>query len=249
MNATTPDPPSNQTSGPRIVAEKGLDAVHDRVREAILHGELAPGSVMSQVQLAQQLGVSRSPIREALRLLQREGLVDGEPNRQVRVADLSIADLEELYALRIVNEAMGIRASVPQMTEADIARLRELLDEMDSFANDRDPDRWEIPHRRFHWQLRSHAGERPNRLLEQLSDHSERYRRFYLDTGPRAWSTGPAEHAAIVEACAQGDHVAAAEHLARHLSRTALTVLMQIAPEHDPRLIREAVRSVVSPAQ
>ena len=223
-----------------------LDSVHARVRHAILHGTLEPGTIMSQVQLAQELGVSRTPLREALRLLQREGLVDAEPNRRVRVASISIEDLEQLYTLRIVNEAFGIRLTVPELTATDVEALRALLGEMDRFAAQRDLDRWEVPHREFHRRLVRGAGARPLKLIEELSDHAERYRRAYFDVGgPRAWSTGPAEHAAIVDACSRGEAGEAAELLARHLSRTALGVLMQIAPEHDPREIRAAVRSVM----
>jgi DNA-binding GntR family transcriptional regulator len=232
-------------AGKRLDGELSLDKVHDLVRQAILHGEIEPGAIMSQVQMAQELGVSRTPLREALRLLQREGLVEAEPNRRVRVASFSIADLEQLYTLRIVNEALGIRLTVPQMSADDVEALRDLLSEMDRFAEARDPDRWEVPHREFHRRLVQGAGARPLRLLEELSDHSERYRRAYLDSGPRAWTTGPTEHAGILDACARGDEVEAAALLGRHLSRTALTVLMQIAPEHDPRDIRVAVRSVM----
>ena len=226
--------------------ELSLDVVHGRVRDAILHGELEPGAIMSQVQLAQELGVSRTPLREALRLLQREGLVDAEPNRRVRVASISIADLEQLYTLRIVNEAFGIRLTVPQMTPADIAGLRELLAEMQRFGEQRDLDSWEVPHREFHRRLVRGAGARPLKLIEELSDHAERYRRAYFDVGgPRAWNVGPGEHPPIVDACERGEAGEAAELLARHLSRTALSVLMHIAPEHDPHEIRAAVRSVL----
>jgi DNA-binding GntR family transcriptional regulator len=64
-----------------------IAAIHDDLREAILRGDLKAGAVLSQVQLAEQFGVSRGPVREALRLLQREGLVDAELNRRVRVAE------------------------------------------------------------------------------------------------------------------------------------------------------------------
>ena len=72
------------------------DDVYQRVRNAILDGELAPGAVMSQVALAEELGISRTPLREALRMLQSERLVEAEPNRRVRVAPMSPRDMEEL---------------------------------------------------------------------------------------------------------------------------------------------------------
>ena len=68
---------------------QNTEDVYERVRTAILDGQLAPGAVMSQVALADELGISRTPLREALRMLQSEGLVEGEPNRRVRVAPMT----------------------------------------------------------------------------------------------------------------------------------------------------------------
>jgi DNA-binding GntR family transcriptional regulator len=74
--------------------ELSTEVVHDRLRADILRGEFDPREPISQVQLAKRLGVSRTPLREALRMLQREGLIDSEPNRQVRVAALSVSAME-----------------------------------------------------------------------------------------------------------------------------------------------------------
>lgn len=76
----------------------------------------------------------------------------------------------------------------------------------------------------------------------RLSEHSERYRRVYIAQDPRAWSVGAAEHREIFEAAARHDANAASEAIVRHLARTALTVLADLAPEHDPALIRDAMR-------
>ncbi len=226
------------------IGTTGAEVVHQKLREAILRGELAPGVEMSQVQLARQLGVSRTPLREALRMLQREGLVEGEANRRVRVASFSVGDLEQLYALRIVNEALAVRVTVPALTSEDDGFLDESLERMARSANERNVDEWEVYHRAFHRQLVHRAGERLRRLLSELSDHSERYRRLYIEHEPRAWSMGAAEHEAIVEACHARDPSAASVSLARHLSRTALTVLMYVAPDHEPAVVRGALRAV-----
>jgi DNA-binding GntR family transcriptional regulator len=217
--------------------------IHNEVRAAILKGEIEPQSWISQVQLARRFGVSRGPVREALRLLEHEGLVEAEINRRVRVAALSVEDLEHLYGLRIVNESLGIRLSVPQFEAADLDRLNSLLERVDPVP-DQDLDAWERPHREFHQALVGRAGGRILRLVDQLYDHSERYRRVYITGDPQSWSTGAAEHRAIVEACVQGEANQAAALLARHLSRTALTVLALISPEHDPGAVRAAVRQV-----
>src|SRR5215472_17054183 len=111
-------------------AELSTEVVHDRLRNAILRGELDPKVPLSQVQLAARLGVSRTPLREALRMLQREGLIDSEPNRRVRVAELSVADLEQQYASRVLLEALAVRLTLPVYTDDDLAELRRALARM-----------------------------------------------------------------------------------------------------------------------
>src|SRR5918998_1911085 len=118
--------------------DSGLITVEDlfaELREQILSGELPEGSVLSQVKLAERFGVNRTPLREALRMLQREGLIDAQYNRGVQVSRLSTADLEDLYAQRIVTEALGVRLTVPTLTRDDIAELRGLLAEMSRLAS------------------------------------------------------------------------------------------------------------------
>jgi DNA-binding GntR family transcriptional regulator len=223
----------------------GADLVYLRLREAILHGRLAPGAVVSQVQLARELGVSRTPLREAVRMLQREGLVAGVANRMVRVAPFSIQDVEELYAVRIANEALAIRLTVPTMTADDDAQLERALRDMAQAAEASDTDVWERHHRGFHTLLVSGGGTRLRALLSELYDHAERYRRLYITSEPRAMSIGASEHEAIVAACHARDATQASTDLARHLSRTALTALMQIAPEHEPSMVRATLRVVL----
>ena len=223
----------------------GADLVYRQLREAILHGRLTPGHTISQVQLASELGVSRTPLREALRMLQREGLISGETNRMVQVAPASTGDVEELYAVRITNEALAIRLTVPRMTPADDAALSLSLKRLAQSVAEDDLDAWEQHHRTFHTQLVQHSGRRLCTLLSELYDHAERYRRLYITTEPRAYSIGAAEHEAIVQACHARDADRASAELARHLSRTALMALMQIAPEHEPTMVRTALRAVL----
>jgi DNA-binding GntR family transcriptional regulator len=227
-------------------AELSTEVVHDRLRSAILRGEFDPTVPLSQVQLAARLGVSRTPLREALRMLQREGLIDSEPNRRVRVAELSVGDLEQQYASRVLLEALAVRLTVPLYTANDRSELRQALAKMTELKG-RDVDLWESAHHAFHQLLRRYAGKRICRLADDLSDHTERYRRVYM-AEPRAWSAAAAEHAAIVDACDDGDAAAASTHLARHLARTALTLIAQFNPEHEPAPVREALRLVTAGA-
>jgi DNA-binding GntR family transcriptional regulator len=215
--------------------------VYSSLRESILNGSLPPGESLSQVQLASQLGVSRGPLREAVRMLQREGLVEAEVNRRGRVSSFSIDDLEQLYAMRIVHESLAIRINVPRFTRRDIDALRACLRKMEALAG-HDLRQWQAADREFHFTLLAHAGDRLMRTIRELYDHADRYRWLYIKGVPRALSIAASEHEQIVEASADGNAAAAATALARHLARTALTVITHRAPEHDPTTVRAAIR-------
>jgi DNA-binding GntR family transcriptional regulator len=233
-------PLDGTSAGPPLAPSGGI---YEQLREQILDGAFDPATPISQIKLAESLGVSRTPLREALRMLQRDGLIYSEPNRRVRVTALSITDLEELYASRIMIEALALRITVPRATAADYVELDAAMEAMAEAAALRDVALWEMPHRQFHEVLRRHAGERLTRLASELAAHGERYRRVYL-TEPIAWSSAALEHSAILEASRAGDDALAAERLARHLARTALTVIASSAPEHDALPVRMAVRLV-----
>jgi DNA-binding GntR family transcriptional regulator len=223
----------------------GVTAIHARLRAAILRGDLEPGGSLSQLRLAREFGVSRTPLREALRMLQREGLVQSEPNRQVQVAALSAADVEALYVARLALEAVAVRLTVPRMTPEEVARVEGELAEMAHFATQRDYERWEVSHRAFHRRLVAHSGERVLAQLEELYDHSERYRRLYTTKAPRAWSHGAREHRLIADAVKEVDADTAARRLAAHLAHTALGVLSLVDAGYEPARLDETVAHVV----
>ena len=147
-----------------------------RLRNAILRGEIAPGAAPSQVALAAELGVSRTPLREALRLLEREGLILSEPNHRARVAEFSIADLEELYLTRIALEAVAARITVPKLRPEDFGELEGCMAQMDHYARRNDWQRAEAPHMAFHTRLVHGAGDRVTAQIIQLAEHAARYR-------------------------------------------------------------------------
>jgi DNA-binding GntR family transcriptional regulator len=221
---------------------QSIEEAYDRVRNAILDGELAPGAVMSQVALAMELGISRTPLREALRMLQSEGLVEAEPNRRVRVAPMSPADLEELYVMRITLEAEALRLSVPELTTEDFARLEGFMAEMAHYAEAKDYRRWTFPHYRFHRALTAPAGERVNVVLGQWFDHAERYRRLHIGHGPRAWAT--VDHRKILDASKARERDSSASLLASHLARTCFEVSEILDSSYDPVRLKRALADV-----
>jgi len=214
--------------------------VHDRLRSAILIGELRPDEPISQVRLARTYGVSRTPLREALRLLEREGLILAERHRSARVAPLGVGDLEQIYALRITLECFGIQLSARVLQAAELAAARGELDAMSGSAAADDLDAYELHHRAFHLGLVQHGGLWLTTAVAQLRDYSQRYRRVYMK-GFRPYHTA-AEHAPILDAVAAPDGPASSRLLADHLARTALTLMAAEDPAYDPVAVRTALR-------
>ncbi len=133
-----------------------------------------------------------------------------------------------------------------QILQADeLRRLEGFLAQMAELPTPEEYERWEVPQRAFHLSLVAHAGTRIVTMIAQLSDHAERYRRFYSTEAPRAFERGVREHQAIVDACLARDPGVAAERLARHSSSIALGTLAVLAPEYDPVLVRTALHSVM----
>ncbi|HEY7125516.1 MAG TPA: GntR family transcriptional regulator [Ktedonobacterales bacterium] len=225
-----------------------ITQVYERLRQKILDGTIAPGTILSQVQLAQQLGVSRTPLREALRLLQEERLVLAEPNHRVQVTDINLEEVESLYASRIMLEPLALALTVPQLAQKDLDALARARDAMRGAGAARDNDAWELGNRRFHELLAMHAEERIRATIQRSIDASERYRRIKLQTVPHAREIAEGEHAAIYTACRERNADAAVELLARHLARTALTVIAQVAPEYEPTAVRTALRLITHKA-
>jgi DNA-binding GntR family transcriptional regulator len=237
---------SDSVTAPDAADETGqatvtLDTVHDLLRNQILRGQLAPGSVVSQAHLARDLGVSRSPIREACRMLEREGLVVSRHNHRIQVADFSINDLEQLYASRLVLEPLALAVKVPSLTTGELDEMATALDEMRHAAQARDYDRFTAPHERFHSLSAPNGGGRLELLVHQLADHARRYRRVYTTQTPSAWDVVIGHDTKILQAVSRDDAAAASAELARHLAGTALSMIALMDPLHDPRLLRTAL--------
>jgi len=220
-------------------ARDGQDVAlaYQTLRASILHGEIPAGTTMSQVHLAKHLGLSRTPLREAVRFLQHEGLIELQPNRRLRIATFTVDDVEQLYVMRIALESAAVHMTVPDFRAADIAEMKGLMAQMDHFAEERDFVEFERPHRAFHALLVAGGGARLGRTISELSDHAERYRRAYMDSSPSAYAVTMTEHREMLDAAAAQDAALTAERLVAQYSRTAFTVIKALDPAYDaPRL-------------
>jgi DNA-binding GntR family transcriptional regulator len=113
----------------RVRAQSLVDVVAERLEAAIISGEIAPGSRMSEQALAKSLGVSRGPLREAIRRLEGRKLVERTPNIGVRVAALTLTDLSNLLMIREALEGLACRLAAERMSDEEVASLKDLLDE------------------------------------------------------------------------------------------------------------------------
>lgn len=198
--------------------------VVDRLREAILVGHFRPGERLDQAEIAKQFQVSLSPVREATRTLTAEGLVTIYPHRGAFVTERSPTEIEELHFIRGVLEGAAIRRAVPHLTQAHLAKLRDILetaDVTDSFES------IQSLNHHFHHTIYS-AGEQPHmlQLILQFRNKVAPYIRLYLDAGKRdeAWTA----HRRIYEACVQQDAVRAEEETRKHIEEVCDGILASL---------------------
>jgi len=217
------------------------EGAYQKVREAVLLGDLEPGRIVTQGELVDLLEVTRAPLREALRRLQNEGLITAEPNRRVRIAPLTIEDLEQLYVMRLSLEGGAVRLTVPELTADAFGEAEGLMATMDHFARRDDWPRLRAPHRAFHMMMVSGAGDQATELMGQLFDRTERYRHAYWGSVPSYWEKGRREHRAILDAAQAGDAHGTAQAIARHYLTTGRAVVSELAPGHDWEPLRRAV--------
>jgi DNA-binding GntR family transcriptional regulator len=219
---------------------------HSWIRDAIVSGTLEEGQELSQVQLSREIGVSRTPLREAIRKLEAEGWLASEPNRCVRVARVSLEELEQLYAMRVTLESLALTLAVPRLTPTELEAAAAILDEADEVLHRDDYDNWERLNRDFHSVLVAPAGASILQSCQGLISACFRYRKVYVLAQPAAFVRAETDHRVILQACELGDAAAAASALARHLARTALTLLAAADPLYDPAGIRAAVTMATS---
>jgi DNA-binding GntR family transcriptional regulator len=191
------------------------EVIIDRLRNAILRGDLRPGQKLDQNELAVALKVSRSPIREALRTLSAEGLVEVIPHRGAIVAELSADELEEILTLRGVLEGMAARLAVPKMTDEQIKTLGILLDKINHTT---DPDQWVELNHHFH-QTIYQAANRPRllSLIVNLRNTITPYMRQYIASSEHIRNVA-LSHQTIYDACVKRDPILVEQETQKHLA-------------------------------
>lgn len=192
--------------------------VRDVLRQAILSGELAPDTPLVLADLAERLGVSRTPIREAIRDLATEGLVDFDAYRSAYVHVPTIDEAREIYELRILLEGLAVRAAVPAINAVALDAAEELCDAMDAAQ---DTGEWADLNRRFHAVLMDSAPQRRLRgIVAGLRDASAPQVARSIRAGELETAAANAEHRKILTSFRAGDVEKAVEWQSVHLRST-----------------------------
>jgi DNA-binding GntR family transcriptional regulator len=233
-------------------------SAHAYIRELICSNALPAGTTISQVELSKALGVSRTPLREALRMLQEEGLIEAEANRRCRVAGFFPEDLDAVYGSRLMLETLGMQITLPQLKGDEIAAIDDAFLRMEQLArvvslgNLGPSPAWREAHRFFHCALTARA---PRALLDQIEAQTERSERYVMHYFMAMVESRPfdsvakiEEHREILSLIRAGRFSQAIVAHAQHRARTALSILVDVGVDYEPVAIRAALRCIASEA-
>jgi DNA-binding GntR family transcriptional regulator len=210
-------------------ARRTADAVYTHLLEEIVSGRLSPDAKLLPASIAQELDVSRTPVRESILRLESEGLVERIPYRGVVVAGIDHEVAQQTAALRIHLEGLAVRLAVPRLTPATLDDMEHALEALEALDdNDFTPSRWNELNDRFHALLYTATGApvliRP---LENLTAQASRIRRHF---DVRQGDANP-DHRRILAACRARDPDTAAHEAQMHILRAHLGMFPEVEPE------------------
>lgn len=195
------------------------EIVYEELKRQILIGEIAPGTRMMEVELAEDMGVSRTPVREAIRKLEKEGLVTIEPRKGAYASNISIKDMVDVLEVRQGLEAMAAAIASEKITKAQKEELQNVVDKYREAVEAENIDEIIKYDQKFHMLIVSYSGNKTlTQVFSTVQELAIRFRYIYYDDFNR-YENMPDEHQAIEEAIMSGDsekaRVAADLHVAR----------------------------------
>lgn len=217
---------SQDTEGSALVIQTVQEAAVGHLRNLILSGQLVPGQRLLQEELAEKLGISRTPIREALQRLANEGLVNISSYKGATVARFSASEMIEVYSVRIALESYAASLATQNITDGDLERLETLMQEMEKDFQNKDFDGLLEAHHKLHANIYAIAGRQ--RLYEHIIhylDLTNLYQRMALSLG-RGANDPINEHIDILETLRRRDAEAAGRMVRAHLELTISELLI-----------------------
>jgi DNA-binding GntR family transcriptional regulator len=219
--------------GHAVRFKSAADYATFEIQRMILAGDLPAGERLDQVRLAEQLDVSRHPIRQAIERLAERGFVQISPHRSATVTAHSVADLVELYSLRETLEDMALRASWPVLAASGKKDLEAIHARLAAQDPESDIENYMHDNREFHLRFYSDCGNRHLlRTIATLFDLSERYQRTALNTKRRR-DQSSREHAAMMDALRDGDLQLLSDRLKDH-NRGTLEQVRALLTDNSP---------------
>lgn len=209
--------------------QTAADRVASILREQILHGELAPGTPLSQSRIAATFDVSRIPVRDALQMLAGEGLLHPTAGSTAIVTSMSVPELQELYEMREAIEPVVTHIAVPNVGRAEVIHMRRLLDVM---SESDEPRTWLTANAEFHATVYRRAN-RPRMIetVDQLRKLTDRYLHLHLEVIGNTEHLH-AEHTKILEAVEAGDAASTATLTRVHLATSHDFILHYLLESH-----------------
>lgn len=215
------------------------EVVCETLRDAVRRGVLQPGERLMEIQLAEDLGVSRTPVREAIRKLEMEGYVIMMPRRGTYVADLSIRDINEVFEIRTSLESLASGLAAERINEDELEKLQRLLVEIGAYIKSEDMESIVRTDTEFHDLL--YQASRNTRLVGIISNLREQLTRFRTTSMsfPGRLKATLEEHRKIVEAIAQGDEKAARKAAEHHMEKSEQTLLASMKAKEKKDIVKE----------
>lgn len=190
----------------------------DRIRALIEHGMLGPGEKISEKQLCEKFGISRTPLREALKVLSSEGLVEMLPNRGARVSRLTLSDVKQTYDIMGALEGLSGETACRNITDAELARICELHDEMMEHFRRKELQAYFRANQEIHEGLL--AASRNELLQEMYNNLSQRIKRirYSMEMSDAFWNKAVSDHEEMIEALRERNGKRLGDILRHHLS-------------------------------
>ncbi|HVA21328.1 MAG TPA: GntR family transcriptional regulator [Candidatus Micrarchaeia archaeon] len=215
----------------QIRRESAGQAIYRLLRDAVIQRRLAPSTRLLEPELAVSLSVSRTPVREALRVLEAEGFVERLPSGGLVVAGIDPQDVRELYDVRLALETMAARQAAQRATVHDVHALIDLLDRLSRLSLE--PDEALRHGDVFHDHLAQLAGNRRcQEVIHHMRNHIDRYRAAGTLAAPERVARAWAEHRRVADAIAQGNPLRAARAMHAHIRAEAQACIAAVDREH-----------------